>query len=69
MEDQSFVVEKSWRQEVEEAGHTASNVGQEREMNANAKPTFSFVFIPRPPDQATVLPTVRTGFPDSANTS
>lgn len=50
---QSIVMGKAWRQEREAAGHVASTVRKQREMDAGAQLAFSFLF--------------RVGFPTSVN--
>ena len=47
------MLEKAWQQEREAAGHMASTVRKQREMDAGAQLTFFFLF--------------RVGFPTSVN--
>lgn len=59
---QSFVMEKAWWQRGAAAGHMASAIRKQREMNAGTQLTFS-----RAPAHGAVLPTFRVGLPTSVN--
>ena len=47
---QSAVVVKSWQQELEAAGHSASSAVKERAMDAGAQLASSFSFSSEPQD-------------------
>lgn len=62
---QSIMMGKAWLQEYEAAGHTASTVRKQREMEAGAQLTFSILFHSSSSAYGMVPPTSHNCLPSS----
>lgn len=59
---------EAWGKELEEAGHAASSLRKQKELNAGAQLSFFFIYFGTPV-QGVVLPTWTVGLPTSPNPS